>query len=280
MIGHYGADRARVPPDRGQNERVSSAGPTTPPSWVGSVVALALGVVLSVAVSALFGAFGWGGELASQTAGATSGAAPLLIDGLRHGRLRRAGSEASAVARTRGDRPRKLLVVSCFAFALLLLDSAWGWFVFHLARWAVSAARADQARFQAVYTLLGSIFVLPVVLVAVYLLALAAGRRVREHRRRWVLLGLGVYAVVRVVNAVVALNGPRTDGLDAVNGVSIVAGFVVTLPLLCVFALLGVRRARRTQAAFDASVFFRRLDPADREAALALLHDASERPPG
>jgi hypothetical protein len=256
---------------------VSSAGSTpSSASWVGSVVALGLGVVLSVAVSALFAAFGWGGELASQTAGATSGAAPLLIDALRVRRLRRAGGgpDVPAVARSRGDWPRKLLVASCFAFALLLLESAWGWFVFHLARWAVRVAHADPARFQAVYTLLGGIFLFPVVLSIVYLLALAAGRRLREHRRRWILLGMGVYAVVRVVNAVVALTGPRTDGLDSVNGVTIIAGFVVGLPLMCGIALLGVRRARRTQAAFDASVFFRRLQPADREAALALLHDA------
>lgn len=253
---------------------MSSAGSTPSASWVGSVVALALGVVLSVAVSALFGAFGWGGELASQTAGATSGVAPLLIDAARQRHVRSRGVAGAAVVRTGRDWPRKLLVASCFAFALLLLESAWGWFVFHLARWSVRVAHADQARFQAVYILLGAIFVFPVVLTGAYLLALAAGRRLREHRRRWILLGMGVYAVVRIINAVVALTGPRTDGLDAVNGVTIIAGFVVAVPLLCGVALLGVRRARRTQAAFDAAVFFRHLDPADRDAALALLHDA------
>ena len=253
---------------------MSSAGSTPSTSWVGSVVALGLGVGLSVAVSALFGAFGWGGELASQTAGAASGAAPLLIDAVRQRRVRDPGAAGPGVVRARGDWPRRLLVTSCFAFALLLLESVWGWFVFHLARWSVRVAHADQARFQAVYTLLGAIFVFPVVLTAVYLMALAAGRRLREHRRRWILLGMGVYAVVRAVNAVVPLTGPRTDGLDAVTGVTIIAGFVVALPLMCGVALLGVRRARRTQAAFDAAVFFRHLEPTDRAAALALLHDA------
>jgi hypothetical protein len=34
-----------------------------------SVIALGLGVVLAVAVSAMFGLLGWGGELASQQPG-------------------------------------------------------------------------------------------------------------------------------------------------------------------------------------------------------------------
>ena len=244
-------------------------------SWVSSVVALALGIVLSVAVSALFGALGWGGELASQTAGASSGAAPLLIDGVRQRRRRRPGAgEAPVVRRGPSDRARKLLLASGFAFGVLVVESGWGWFVYHLSGWAVRAARADQDRFQAVYTLLGSIFTLPVVLATVYLLALAAGRRLREHRRRWLLLGVGVYALVRLANVVLILVRPRTDQLPGVTDLALLAGFVVTVPLIAAVALLGARRARRTQAAFDASLYFRRLDPADREAALALLDDA------
>jgi len=45
---------------------------------VSSIVALALGIVLAVGVNAFFSLIGWGGEWASQTAGAASGAAPLI----------------------------------------------------------------------------------------------------------------------------------------------------------------------------------------------------------
>lgn len=48
-------------------------------SYVSSIVALALGIVLAVGVSSFFSLIGWGGEWASQTAGAASGAAPLII---------------------------------------------------------------------------------------------------------------------------------------------------------------------------------------------------------
>ncbi|SEQ56488.1 hypothetical protein SAMN05421756_10499 [Microlunatus flavus] len=240
-----------------------------------SVGALALGVVLSVAVSGLFAALGWGGELASQTAGASSGAAPLLVDGLRQRRGRR--GEGPVARRPPSDLSRKVLLASAFAFGVLVVESAWGWFVYHLSGWVLRAARADQGRFAAVYAVLGSLLTLPVVLTTVYLLALAAGRRLREHRRRWLLLGMAVYGLVRLANLATVMVRPRTDSLTSVTNAYLVAGFVVTLPLLAGFALLGARRARRTQAAYDASVFFRRLDPADREAVLALLDDARPR---
>jgi hypothetical protein len=47
----------------------------TATSYLSSIVALALGIVLTVSVSAFFSFIGWGGEWASQTAGAASGAA-------------------------------------------------------------------------------------------------------------------------------------------------------------------------------------------------------------
>ncbi|HYI59017.1 MAG TPA: hypothetical protein VEX66_12670 [Microlunatus sp.] len=51
-----------------------------------SLLALALGIVLAVVVTGLLSALGWTGEYASQTAGAASGAAPLLMDGFRQRR--------------------------------------------------------------------------------------------------------------------------------------------------------------------------------------------------
>jgi len=51
-----------------------------------SLLALALGIVLAVVVTGLLSALGWTGEYASQTAGAASGAALLLMDGFRQRR--------------------------------------------------------------------------------------------------------------------------------------------------------------------------------------------------
>ena len=49
------------------------------------------------------------------------------------------------------------------------------------------------------------------------------------------------------------------------------------MPLMAGIALLGARRARKTQASYFARLYFRRLPPADQEAALALLDEAVPR---
>jgi hypothetical protein len=66
-------------------------------SYVSSLIALALGIVLAVGVSAFFHLIGWGGEWASQTAGAASGAAPLIIDGIRQRRRRDPRADLNAL---------------------------------------------------------------------------------------------------------------------------------------------------------------------------------------
>lgn len=55
---------------------------------------------------------------------------------------------------------------------------------------------------------------------------------------------------------------------------AIIGGIFVSVPLMVGIALLGARRARKTQAAYYAQLYFRRLGPADQEAALALLDEA------
>jgi hypothetical protein len=104
-------------------------------SYVSSIIALALGIVLAVGVSAFFGLIGWGGEWASQVAGATSGAG--------------------------------------------------------------------------------------------------------EASRRWILLGISIYAVMRI--AILLASGP--SDIPGFSTAAIVAGVFVTLPLMAGISLLGARRA-------------------------------------
>ena len=239
------------------------------PAYVSSVVALALGVVLAVGVSALFGLLGWGGELASQTAGAASGAAPLIIDGIRQRRAQRSRPNLRALTRGLLYRP-KLFIASAFGFAVLLLDSAASLVMLRLSRWTIQLAQGDPARLTSVYALLGSLITLPTVLIGTYLLAVAAGHRLGERTRRWILFGMGIYAVVRI--ATVLASSPAPD-LSVTPGL-VAVGVVVTLPLLTGMAMLGARRARKTQMAYYAKTHFRRLTPADQEAALALLDES------
>jgi hypothetical protein len=247
-------------------ERVDPA--PSRPVYLSSVVALAFGVVLAVGVSALFGLLGWGGELASQTAGAASGAAPLIIDGVRQRRAQRSRPSLRALTRGLLYRP-KLFIASAFGYAVLFLDSLTSLLMFQLAEWTIRLANGDPAQFASVYAVLGSLITLPTLLIGTYLLAVAAGHRLREPRRRWILLGLGIYMAVRI--AMVLASTPVPD-LNITRGL-VIAGVILTAPLIAGAALLGARRARNTQAAYFAKLYFRRLAPADQEAALALLDE-------
>jgi hypothetical protein len=245
----------------------------TGPAYLSSIVALAVGMVLAVGVSALFGLLGWGGELASQTAGAASGAAPLIIDGIRQRRSQRSRPSVRALIRERLRRP-KLFVASVFGFAVLLLDSLSALLVLRLIDSTIRLADGNPARLLSVYAVVGSLITLPTVLIGTYLLAVAAGHRLAEPMRRWILLGLGIYLAVRV--AMVLASSP-TPELNVTPGLVII-GVIISMPLIVAAALLGARRARRTQAAFYARTYFRRLEPADQEAALALLDEAVTAP--
>ena len=247
--------------------------PPQRPPYLSALLALALGVLLSLAVSSAFTALGWGGELASQTAGAASGTAPLILDGLRYSRSQRNRWPLLPDVR-RGGYRRKLWLVSCFGFALLLVDTAAGFCLYQLTRGVLRLARADPGRFPAVYGLIGGTVTIPLILVSTYLLALAAGHRLGERSRRWLLLGFAIYALVRIGNIVTA---SPTVGFS-LTGANLVVGLLVTLPLLIGCGLLGARRARQTQDRYEAARIFRRLSPPDREAALALLDDSAPAP--
>jgi hypothetical protein len=239
-------------------------------SYLSSIIALVLGIGLAVAVSSVFQIVGWGGELASQTAGAASGAAPLLVDGVRQRRRRWSGTRQELVALTRGGgsyRPR-LLVAGIFGFAVLFVDTLFGLVMFNLTQAVIRIAHGDPARFSLAYALIGGVLTVPAVLVATALLATAAGHRLGEHRRRWVLLGLGIYTLVRI--AMVLASGPVTT-LPGITPAAIVGGLLITVPVITGAAFVGTWRARRTQAVFNAATFFRRLPAEDQLATLALL---------
>jgi hypothetical protein len=250
-----------------QAERVDPA--PSGPAYLSSLVALAFGVVLAVGVSAMFGLLGWGGELASQTAGAASGAAPLIIDGVRQRRTARSRPSVRALIRERLHRP-KLFIASVFGFAVLLLDSLSALLVLQLIESTIRLADGNPSRLLSVYAVLGSLITLPTLLVGTYLLAVGAGHRLAEPTRRWILLGLGIYLAVRIAMLLASAPTPELN----VNPGLVIVGVVISAPLIVGAALLGARRARRTQSAYYARAYFRRLEPGDQDAALALLDES------
>jgi hypothetical protein len=240
--------------------------PTEPagPAYASSILALALGVVLAVGVSGVFGLLGWGGELASQTAGAASGAAPLILDGIRQRRAR--GRRQDLLALSRGRQvASKIVVASLFGFGVLFVDSAVGYAVVNATQEAIRVAGGDPSQWVRASALITTVAVLPLVLAATLSLSVVAGHRLGEQRKRWILFGVGLFGVLRVLH--VSLWGPLPG---ASMGVS-VASAVLTAVVLAGVALIGTWWAQRTQAVFNATAFFRRLPEEDQEAALALL---------
>lgn len=108
-------------------------------------------------------------------------------------------------------------------------------------------------------------------IASIFLLAIAASHRLGEASRRWILLGIGIYAVMRI--AILLASGP--SDIPGFSTAAIVAGVFVTLPLMAGVSLLGARRARHTQAGFYARIYLHRLPPEDRDAALALLDETA-----
>lgn len=243
--------------------------PSAPAGYLSSIVALVVGIGLAVGVSALFGLVGWGGELASQTAGAASGAAPLLIDGIRQRRARGRRQDLMSLSRGRQTRP-KLLVASLFGFALLAIDSGIGYAIVKATQFAVAVAGGDPNKWVSASTAMQIVVVLPLVLVAALLLGLAAGHRIGEQRKRWICFGMAIFAVVRILHLTVL--GPVPGYSTAV----LIAGGLLTVAALTGVALLGAWWAKRTQPIFNATSFFRRLPDEDQEAALALLGETVE----
>jgi hypothetical protein len=87
--------------------------------------------------------------------------------------------------------------------------------------------------------LLGIVTTLPYVIAGTFLLAIASGHRLGEASRRWILLGIGIYAVMRI--AILLASGP--SDIPGFSTAAIVAGVFVTLPLMAGVSLLGARRA-------------------------------------
>ncbi len=262
MVGQNEAMAA--PADSGETiAEVSSR-----PAYLYSLIALALGIVLGVAATKLFALLGWGGDVASQTAGAVSGAAPLILDGLLRHRAERSRPRPG-LTRELGYQS-KLFIASAYGFALLIIDSGGSLLMLPVARWAVRLAHGDQARMMTVFGLLGTAIMLPLLLIATYLLAVAGGHRIGNRYRRWILLGMAVYAAMRI--ATVIASSQSAEQFNVTAGL-VVLGVLSTLPLMVGIALLGARRARKTQTTYYAKTYFRRLAPADQEAALDLLDE-------
>jgi hypothetical protein len=249
---------------QGQNQAPSSP---SGPAYLSSIVALALGVLLAVGISALFGVFGWGGEFASQTAGAASGAAPLILDGLRQRRTRGRGHDLLALSRGR-QVASKILVASLFGFGVLFVDSMVGYAVVNATQEAIRAAGGDPSQWVRSTAVMTAVVTVPLVLGATLVLSVMAGHRLGERRRRWILFGMGLYGVLRVLH--ISVWGPLPGFSMAIS----VAAAVLTAGFLTGVALIGAWWARRTQPVFNATAFFRRLPAEDQEAALALLGES------
>jgi len=109
----------------------------------------------------------------------------------------------------------------------------------------------------------------PILLLAVVVLAARATHYLLPRPKRWLLVGLGIYAVLRIglLLSIWTEDSPFSQGL-------LIVSLLFLVPVFFLVALVGVWWGRRTDVAFSASRFFRRLPPEDQEAALTLLDES------
>ena len=237
-----------------------------------SVAALVLGVILAIGVAKLVSLVGVGGDLASQAAGAASGAAPLLIDGTRRRRAITRRLPRVSMAHVRFGRP-PLLVASIFGFVLLLIETFLGPVLGFVTRRILIAATGSTDGYDDAFLWTAGLLQVPIVVVVTVLLAIAAAHRMTHHRARWLWFGVAVKTVVQAAMVVLA-----QISLEAATPAVLVASSVFLGGLLGGLSMIGLAIARRTQAAFTAAAFFNRLSPDDQQAALALLANNDDDP--
>lgn len=239
-----------------------------------SIAALFLGIVLAIVVSRAVLLVGWGGELASQAAGAASGTSPLLLDGVRQRRAQRKRVRAASVRSW--PRPTRLLVAALFGFALTVVDTWCSLLLSWLTRGVTARVdgATDQASYLSAFTLMVTVINVPLVAVAAVGLAARATHYLLPRPRRWILLGLALYAVLKVGLLMTASTNNTPFSLSV-----LVAGAVLLVPLIFPVALIGVWWGRRTHVVFSATRFFRRLPPEDQQAALTLLEESVQTRP-
>ncbi len=236
-----------------------------------SVSSLVLCIAIAVTVSKFFDVLGWGGELASQAAGAASGAAPLLIDFARQRGRGRIRGPVAQWTRWR-QSPPAMLTASLFGFAVLLFDSVFGLVMIRMTKYVIKVSGGDAAKFSQAYLLVGGAVVVPVVLIVTGALAIFASHRLQPHPRRWLCFGIGVYTVVRILMILISPPGPE----DALTVPIFMAGAILTAGLLVAASMVAEWLGRRSQPTYSVTAYFRRLSPEDRYAALDLLAEQEE----
>lgn len=248
-----------------------------PDAFRTSLVAVVLGIILALVVSRLFTLVGWGGEQASQAAGAASGTGPLLIDGLRQRReqrVRRGSGDPALGTRTARRpwmRPSAVLVAAGYGFVLAVIDTAVPLLLGWLNRRMIAATDGKLEQKNTSFLWLVGVIEWPLMIVAVIGLAAWATHYLLPRPKRWILFGLGVYAVLKV--GLLATADTNDTGFPAWVWVLAIVLFLV--PLLFAISLVGVWWGRRTDAVARATGIFRRLSPDDQIAALALLEESA-----
>jgi len=256
-----------------------TATPPTPPPHIprddglrSSIAALVLGVVLALVISKVVSVIGVGGELASQAAGAASGAAPLLIDGMRRRRAINRLLPRVSLNHVRFGRP-PILVASVFGFVLLLIDTLIGPYLgFMTRRILIQATGSDDGYVRPFLWAVGLIQV-PLVIMITIGLSTAAAHRMTHHKVRWIWFGITIYVAVRIAMVLIG-----EVSLGGAGPVAFVASAIFLGGLLGGLSMIGVAIAKRTQAAFTAAAFFNRLSTDDQQAALALLANNDDDP--
>ena len=233
---------------------------------VDSIAVLVVGPVLALLAGIGCDLAGLQSQAAAQLP-ALVAAIPAVIAVIRLRRRRDPARELPALGQGTFARPG-MLIAGIFGFGVLLMDTLVGAVLGFATSMSLQQVGGNAASFEAAFGTNSLILGVPLELVLTGVLAARAAHYIGQAKLRWLLVGLALFAVVRMIILLVAAGGRY--GLN-VPVIQLLGGVLLLLPLFAVAAWAGVVWSRRTHAAFSAAAFLRRLPPAEQPAALARL---------
>lgn len=236
-----------------------------------SVIAFVLGLVATLVAGFLTDMLKW----ESNTASSAMAVAAMTPNGVALVRRRRRtgrGQEFSAM--TRGDLARPpLLVVGLLAPAILLVDSVFGAAAGVLVSMTIALTNGDANKASEAYGVVSLVLALPLTLVATYLLTKRAAHFLASGTMLWLAAAIALYVAMRLAVIATSSSALSAAGFDF-SFVAAAASFGIVAPVMLFVSWVGKRRADATHSQFVAMRLFRKLNPADAQAALELLGES------
>lgn len=163
-----------------------------------------------------------------------------------------------------GTQPNPVIVAAYVVVALQLLQGALGFLTGLGVGAALNGSQVAPTFMQTAVLTVSAVIVVPVVAVCMVFIARTAAHRIEKSPLRWLAAALIANLVLNVLTAVVMF------GIDETMSMAIAVAALVHLIYFGLGAI-GVRWARKNQAAHNISRAYRELSPTDQSALMELV---------